>query len=302
MPNCQAVFLSALCILAFTPLKIAHAESGDPGPAKILKPFPEPAEIAEPPWLARRQQAQLEAAQAYEVFCDFSFTDQLAASGIAFRNRVGDDSGKSYIPVHYDHGNGLAVGDVDGDGLYDLYFTTQVGSNQLWRNRGGAHFEDYTTPSLELADRIGVSASFGDIDNDGDVDLYATAVRLGNQLLVNDGTGRFEDITAHSGTGWQAHSSSGEFFDYNNDGLLDLFLTNVGIYTKDEKRTAAVDPTRLEEGADISVLPGFQGCLFRAFEARACRAERVVQKSRAAGFRRGLTRGGVVGFELVGRR
>ena len=258
MPNCPAAFLIALCILAFTPLKTAHAESSGPGSARLLKPFPEPAEIIEPPWLTRRQQAQLEAAQAYEVFCDFSFTDQLKASGIEFRNRVVDDSGKSYIPVHYDHGNGLAVGDVDGDGLYDLYFTTQVGSNQLWRNRGAARFADYTTPSLELADRIGVSASFGDIDNDGDVDLYATAVRLGNRLLVNDGTGRFEDITARSGTGWQAHSSSGEFFDYNNDGLLDLFLTNVGIYTQDEQWTAAVNPTRLEAGPTYQYYRGFK--------------------------------------------
>ena len=103
-----------------------------------------------------------------------------------------------------------------------------------------------------------MSASFGDIDNDGDVDLYATAVRLGNQLLVNDGAGRFEDITEHSGTGWQAHSSSGEFFDYDNDGLLDLFVTNVGIYTKDEIGTAAVDPTRLETGATYQYYRGFK--------------------------------------------
>ena len=254
MPNCPAAFLIALCILAFTPLKTARAESS----GQLLKPFPEPAEIIEPPWLVRRQQAQLEAAQAYEVFCDFSFTDQLQASGIAFRNRVVEDSGKNYIPVHYDHGNGLAVGDVDGDGLYDLYFTTQVGSNQLWRNRGEARFANHTTPSLELADRIGVSASFGDIDNDGDIDLYATAVRLGNRLLVNDGAGRFADITKRSGAGWQAHSSSAEFFDYNNDGLLDLFVTNVGIYTQDEQSMAAVDPTRLEEGATYQYYRGFK--------------------------------------------
>lgn len=257
-PNCPAAFLTALCILALTPLTMVHAESGQPGSAKLLKPFPEPAAIVDPPWLARRQQAQLEAAQAYEVFCDFSFTDQLEASGIGFRNRVVADSGKDHIPVHYDHGNGLAVGDVDGDGRYDLYFTTQVGSNQLWRNLGRARFANHTTPSLELADRIGVSASFGDIDNDGDIDLYATAVRLGNRLLVNDGTGRFEDATEHSGTGWQAHSSSGEFFDYNNDGLLDLFVTNVGVYTQDEKRTAAVDPLRLEAGATYQYYRGFK--------------------------------------------
>ena len=257
-PNCPAAFLTALCILALTPLTRVHAESGQPGSAKLLKPFPEPTAIIDPPWLARRQQAQLEAAQAYEVFCDFSFTDQLEASGIAFRNRVVADSGKDHIPVHYDHGNGLAVGDVDGDGRYDLYFTTQVGSNQLWRNLGRAHFANHTTPSLELANRIGVSASFGDIDNDGDIDLYATAVRLGNRLLINDGTGRFEDATEHSGTGWQAHSSSGEFFDYNNDGLLDLFVTNVGVYTQDEKRTAAVDPLRLKAGATYQYYRGFK--------------------------------------------
>ena len=289
MPNYQAAFLSALCILAFTSVKTVHADSDTPEPAKILKPFPEPAAIVDPSWLVPRQQAQLEAAQAYEVFCDFSFTDQLKASGIEFRNRVVEDSAKDHIPVHYDHGNGLAVGDVDGDGLYDLYFTTQVGGNQLWRNLGGARFENYTTPNLELADKIGVSASFGDIDNDGDVDLYATAVRLGNQLLINNGAGRFEDITEHSGTGWQAHSSSGEFFDYNNDGLLDLFVTNVGIYTKDETGTAAVDPTRLEDRGDLSVLPRFQGCLLRAFEARARRTEHTVQKPRTAGFRRRLS-------------
>ena len=119
MPNCQAAFFTVLCILAFSPLKTVHAESNAPASAKILKPFPEPAAIIDPPWLARRQQTQLEAAQAYEVFCDFSFTDQFKASGIEFRNRVVEDSAKDHIPVHYDHGNGLAVGDVDGDGLYD---------------------------------------------------------------------------------------------------------------------------------------------------------------------------------------
>ena len=225
---------------------------------KFSSPFPSQPQSSNRRGWSAASKPNWRAAQAYEVFCDFSFTDQLEASGIAFRNRVVEDSAKDHIPVHYDHGNGLTVGDVDGDGRYDLYFTTQVGGNQLWRNRGGARFENYTTPSLELADRVGVSASFGDIDNDGDVDLYATAVRLGNRLLVNDGAGRFEDITEHSGTGWQAHSSSGEFFDYNNDGLLDLFVTNVGIYTKDETGTAAVDPTRLEEGATYQYYRGFK--------------------------------------------
>ena len=239
------ISLIILCIAAFISPEIIHAESGNETYPQALKPHFEPLEIAAPPWMARRQQAQHEAAKAYGVFCDFTFVDGLKASGIGFHNRIVEDSAKRHIPAHYDHGNGLAVGDVDGDGLYDLYFATQVGSNELWRNKGEARFEPYTTAELALDDRIGVSASFGDIDNDGDLDLYATAVRQGNRLLANDGTGRFEDITEASGTGWQAHSSAAVFFDYNNDGLLDLFLTNVGLYTLKEKAIAPVDPTQL---------------------------------------------------------
>src|SRR5260370_1361653 len=76
-----------------------------------------------------------------------------------------------------------------------------------------------------------VSASFADIDNDGDPDLYVTTVRGGNMLFENDGHGHFKDITAASGLGYSGHSSGAVFFDYDRDGLLDLFLANVGRYT-----------------------------------------------------------------------
>ena len=70
---------------------------------------------------------------------------------------------------------------VDGDSLFDVYFVTQVGPNELWRNLGGGRFEEITQRAgVAVADRIGVTASFGDIDNDGDPDLYVTTVRGGN--------------------------------------------------------------------------------------------------------------------------
>ena len=234
MPNCPAAFLIALCILAFTPLKIAHAESGDPEPAQLLRPFPEPSEVVDPPWLTRRQQAQLAAAQAYESFATSPLPTSLELAALRFAIGWWRNSGKSYIPVHYDHGNGPSRGGCGWRCLYDLYFATQVGSNQLWRNRGEARFENYTTPSLALADRIGVSASFGDIDNDGDVDLYVTAVRLGNRLLVNDGTGRFEDITAHSaraGRRTRRPVSSSTTITMDAGSVFD----QCGIYTQDEQ-------------------------------------------------------------------
>ncbi|MCY3844685.1 MAG: FG-GAP-like repeat-containing protein, partial [Acidobacteria bacterium] len=149
-----------------------------------------PEEILDPPWLAQRERDQLATVDRFRVFHDFRFEDRLHASGITFVNRVTDDSGKAYKPVHYDHGNGIAVADVDGDGRLDIYFTNQVGANELWRNLGGGEFDNITRAAgVGLADRISVTASFADTDNDGDPDLYVTTVRGGNYLFVNDGSG-----------------------------------------------------------------------------------------------------------------
>ena len=73
-----------------------------------------------------------------------------------------------------------------------------------------------------------MAASFADIDNDGDQDLFVTTVRGGNVLFENDGKGHFRDISKEAGVDYVGHSSGAVFFDYDNDGLLDLFLCNVG--------------------------------------------------------------------------
>jgi hypothetical protein len=168
------------------------------------------------------------------VFHDFRFVDRLPESGITYRNRVVADAAKTYKSAHYDHGTGIAVADVDGDGRLDVYFASQVGGNALWRNIGGGRFEDITREAgVALTDRVGVAASFADTDNDGDPDLYVTTVRGGNAFFENDGRGRFRDITEVSGLGYNGHSSGTVFFDFNRDGRLDLFLANVGRYTSD---------------------------------------------------------------------
>jgi hypothetical protein len=202
-----------------------------PAPKRIAFP----AEIDEPGQLNGRRLQQLQAQGSIGVETDFKFEDQALEAGITFLNRTTDDSGRAYKPVHYDHGNGVAVADVDADGRLDLYFTNQVGANELWRNLGGGEFSRIGAGSaVELAEKISVAASFADVDNDGDPDLYVTTVYAGNHLFLNDGAGRFLDATASSGLDHVAHSSGATFFDYNNDGLLDMFLSNVGVYTSDE--------------------------------------------------------------------
>ena len=185
--------------------------------------------------LKRRKDRQLRTVGKFKVFHDFQFENRLLESGVGFVHEAVDDGTKDHKPVHYDHGNGLAVADVDGDHLLDVYYLNQMGGNQLWRNLGGGRFEDITQKAgVALEDRISVAGSFADIDNDGDADLYVTTVRMGNVLFENDGKGRFRDITASAGLSYSGHSSGAVFFDYDRDGLLDLFLTNVGTYTHDE--------------------------------------------------------------------
>ena len=146
-----------------------------------------------------------------------------------------DDAALYYKPVHYDHGNGRRGGRRRRRRTStDIYFVNQVGGNELWKNLGGGKFRNITTEAgVALADRISVTASFADIDNDGDQDLFVTTVRGGNVLFENDGHGHFKDISKAAGVDHVGHSSGAVFFDYDHDGLLDLYLCNVGQYTTD---------------------------------------------------------------------
>ena len=198
-------------------------------------------DLHEVAWMEARREAQLRTVDQFNVFYDFQFADRQLESGIRFINHAVDDTARRYKGVHYDHGNGVAIADVDKDGLFDIYFLTQVGSNELWRNLGGGKFENITdSAGVAVTERISVTASFADTDNDGDADLYVTTVRGGNLLFVNDGKGKFEDFSEESGLGYVGHSSSAVFFDYDRDGRLDLFLANVGVYTRDEEVPATV--------------------------------------------------------------
>ncbi|MCI0724171.1 MAG: VCBS repeat-containing protein [Acidobacteria bacterium] len=212
-----------------------------------------PSHDKEMRWLQARKQAQIKTLDKFSVFHDFQFSDRCPESRITFKHGIVDDAAKQYKAIHYDHGNGLAAADVDADSRVDLYFVNQLGSNELWRNLGKGQFENITElAGVGLANRISVTASFADIDNDGDQDLFVTTVRTGNVLFENIGNGRFADITQNAGLAYSGHSSGAVFSDYDQDGLLDLFLTNVGRYTTDQKGRG---------GYFIGMADGFSGHL-----------------------------------------
>ena len=189
-----------------------------------------------PAWLTERARQEAELAARSGIVHDFRFTDHRQRSGITFVNRVVNDVSTDYKLVHYDHGSGVCAADVDGDGLVDAYFGTQLGTNELWRNLGGGQFANVTSAAgLAMPDAITVGCSFADIDNDGDPDLFVSTVRQGNRLFENLGNSTFRDIAHEAGVAYVGHSSGAVFFDYDSDGLVDLLVTNVGDFTTDTR-------------------------------------------------------------------
>ena len=129
-------------MISFRPLRrwLADRAALLPGSPPEVR-FPDPDVGVDS--LAARARAQQEAAGRLGVFHQFRFTDRLNESGITFVHRAVDDVRKNYRPVHYDHGNGIAAADVDGDGRHDIYFVNQVGGNELWKNLGGGSVPEH---------------------------------------------------------------------------------------------------------------------------------------------------------------
>ena len=244
-------YMMAAGVLAAGFLAVWHSPAGAaPPPPEVQYPAENTSEL-----MAARKQQQEQTKNQFKVFYQFQFEDRLKQSGIDFVNHIVDDAGKNYQKAHYDHGTGVAVADVDGDGLYDIYFVSQWGGNQLWKNLGGGRFKNITEEAgVGVPGRISVGAAFADIDNDGSPDLFVTTVRGGNLLFKNDGHGHFRDITEQAGVGGTGtHSSGAFFFDYNHDGLLDLLVCNVGKYTGDQKGA---------QGQYLALPDAFSGHLF----------------------------------------
>jgi hypothetical protein len=163
------------------------------------------------------------------------FQERAAEAGITFRMKfLSAEQGEHFKINLYDHGCGVAVADYNGDGRDDIYFVNQLGPNALYKNNGDGTFTDVTKKAgVGLGDRICVGAVFADFDNDGHQDLFVTSTRGGNVLFRNQGDGTFKDVTKKAGLVHVGHSQTAVFFDYDNDGYLDLFVTNSAKWTTD---------------------------------------------------------------------
>ncbi len=163
-------------------------------------------------------------------------------TGIQFENRLHpNEQFNMFHYMYYYNGAGVGVGDFNKDGKIDIFFASNEGANQLYLNKGQLKFENTTTASQIPQDSAwNTGVSIIDINNDGLLDIYIC--RLGNfekfkdknQLLVcqaiKNGVPVYKDEAKEYGLDFSGFSTQASFFDYDNDGDLDVFLLNHSVH------------------------------------------------------------------------
>jgi hypothetical protein len=156
-------------------------------------------------------------------------------TNIQFKNEAPKKEGFGILYyLYYYNGGGVAVGDINNDGLPDIYFTANnKGGNRLYLNKGHFQFEDITSKAGVAGTSDWCSgATMADVNGDGLLDIYVCAIQGEhnlhghNELFINNGDGTFTESSKKYGLDLAAFSTQAVFFDYDHDGDLDCFVLN----------------------------------------------------------------------------
>jgi len=185
-------------------------------------------------------------------------------TGVKFNNISVENEQINILTYEYMYnGGGVAIGDVNNDGLKDIYFTSNNLENKLYLNRGNMKFEDITNQAgAGCKEGWKTGVTMVDINGDGFLDIYVCKSADGrperrkNILLINNGNLTFTDKAKEYGLDDEGYSTQASFFDYDNDGDLDMFLLNHSLI--EVSNTIGINPA-LRNARD----PYFSDKLFR---------------------------------------
>jgi hypothetical protein len=180
-------------------------------------------------------------------------------TGVNFNNTLFEGEQLNVLNyIYFYNGGGVAAGDINNDGLIDLFFTGNMVRNRLYLNKGDFRFEDITAKA-GVAEKQGwcTGTSMIDINGDGKLDIYicrsadGLSTRRKNLLFINNGDLSFTEKAAEYGLDDAGYSTQASFFDYDKDGDLDMFLINHSLH---QYTTGAIEnpALRLEKNPDYA--------------------------------------------------
>lgn len=181
------------------------------------------------------------------------------STGIEFVNDLTENYEVNWWRYSYIYnGGGVCIGDINQDGLQDLFFTGNLVPNKLYINKGNLQFEDVTDKSGIVTEswEFSYGATMVDYDGDGDLDIYICnsrwddPVKRTNRLWVNNGDMTFEEKAKEAGIADQSFSTHANFFDYDNDGDLDMYLVTHPVDFIDKNKTKYFQ--KIEKGVNLS--------------------------------------------------
>ncbi len=165
-------------------------------------------------------------------------------TGIDFRNLLVEDESLNVANyIYFYNGGGVAIGDINNDGLQDIFFTGAMVRNRLFLNKGNFEFEDITKEStVDGKQGWCTGATMADVNGDGKLDIYIcrsadiNPKMRANLLFINSGNNTFSESAEKYGLADSGYSTQAAFFDFDKDGDLDCFIINHSI----QKYTAGV--------------------------------------------------------------
>ncbi|MDA9304264.1 VCBS repeat-containing protein, partial [bacterium] len=170
-------------------------------------------------------------------------------SGVDFENTLTPSADLNIIEyLYFYNGAGVAIGDLNNDGLEDLFVTGNQVQDRVYENLGGLKFKDQTaTADINTQNSWSNGVTLADVNNDGLLDVYVSVVgnyktlKGHNKLFLNQGDFKFKEISNEVHIDFSGFGTQASFFDYDNDGDLDLYLLNHTVHTprsygKTEKR------------------------------------------------------------------
>ena len=184
------------------------------------------------------------------------------SSGIDFSNDLLYSNELNIIEyLYYYNGGGVAIGDINNDGLEDIYLTANQTSDRLYLNLGNLKFKDITEEAgIKIDSTWSSGVTMEDINNDGFLDIYVSKVgdyktlQAHNLLYINKGDNSFTESSKTYGIDFSGLSTQASFFDYDNDGDMDMYLMNHSIHSvrsygsvKKRKETDSLSGDRLYE-------------------------------------------------------